>query len=465
MLPSMRWPHLALALLCCGGCQSSTPAGSDDAADGDAKAPARRAPASRPIPPPPDDELPPACDARQLAQLAETLAEADPRTRPDHVVRGLADACQMPPFLVHYVELAHRADAAGLMVSSADLSAYRAVLRNACPSLESIPAPAKTAAPEDHITTVFDACRLDRFGIVEREPYLARRPSSLMPLVAYQWLLDQGIDEPVARPIAQAVELFDRRELGPLPRWAGLRLPEVEAGTEPISGGPAVVVARNALRFDGQTLVTLEEGALPAEHAGGPSIAPLQTALEARPPAVPPPAAPPPAGGVPAEPSARPEPPRLLVAADAEVPGRTVLDVLLTAATAGHPLTALAAEQGLYGWGQIPLAAPTREAPPETALVVRIDPAGFEVSSGGAGASPERLGVRAAEGHDAWDYEALAQRARAHRQALTTADTAVLYVGGDTPLGVVARSVVALRSCNASRECVLPHVSLAAPTP
>jgi len=450
-----RRPLLALALfsLACGQASAPSSSGKAGADKEPAKAPAGDAKGTPATPPPepPERNDTGQCNASDLTTLTQALASADLRTHPDVVSRGLADACLMPPFLVHYFEQAHQPTPVDSPIASADLPAYQVVLQNACPGAQKVLASMKATVPAYRTTKIFDGCQLDRFGLVDRDRYLARRPSSVLPFVAYQWLLDQGLEEQTARPIAQAVELFDRREFGPFESLPGLQLTALTTPAEPVSAEPQIYLSRTELRYDGKTLATLDGG-----HLAGTGLMRIDALADAL-----------------AEPAKKARAlvesrnkvweGRVIVIADTETPSQTLMSVLFTAVQAGYPRSALAVQSGTFEWGVVPLARTPAIPTTDPDLRVHVDPGGFEVSPANAKTPPERVGVRAAVGHNAWDYEALTERARAHHEA-HPATRALLVVDDDTPVGVVVRATAAVRSCASKDDCVLPEVAVASST-
>ncbi len=452
-------PMLALASfsLACGSQGPPETSGRASAGQGDAKTPSSgdaKADPKEPLPEPPERNDIGHCNSRDLTTLTQALASADLRTHPDVVSRGLADACQMPPFLVHYFEMAHQPKRAGSPIASADLPAYQVVLQNACPNAQRVMASMKATVPAYRTTKIFDGCQLDRFGLVDRDRYLARRPSSVLPFVTYQWLLDQGIEQQTARPIAQAVELFDRQEFGPFESVPGLQLPRLTTPADPISVEPTLYLSPNELRYDGKSLATLEGGRLAT--GSSPRIDALADAL----------AEPAKKARALAESRNKVWDGRVVVVADAQTPSKTMVSVLFTAVQAGYPRSALAVESGTFEWGVVPLAGPTTTPTTAPELQVHIESAGFEISVADSTAPAGLVGLGTAKGHDAWNYDALAQAARDHRQAHPTAHSATLMADDDIPIGVLVRSIAAVRGCTSKNDCVLPDVAVAsAPAP
>lgn len=461
-----RRPLLALALLSLVGC-SAEPAPATTPTKADAKAEANDAKASpEPTAPPPSGEDDGECSRAEVQTLVQSLAQAEPSARPDIVARGLADACQMPSYLVRYFELAQRMGPGGPPIAAPAAHEYQSVLERACPDSDRVLEMLETTAPGDRTTAIFDGCRLDRFGLVDRAAYLRRRPTSTMPFIALQWLRDQGIEEEPARAVAQAVELFDRREQGVVQPTPQLTIPAVSPSTSVLAAlpeGPRVYLSRDSLRTDDETLVMLEAGAFRTEDVDHHLVKMLYERLAAAAEATP---------ATPAKPGHEGEA-TLVVVADTEIPYGSLVNVLYTGGRAGFTRYAFVAEGGVYEHGAIVVEPPKfgvlPEEEPVAPLVVTIDSGGFELrNQGQAEPTPQRLGVRAAVGNDAWDYEALATRAREHvarhsGSPHSRSPLAMVSPDGDIPHEVVVRTLAALQGCTAGGTCILPQLVIASP--
>lgn len=164
---------------------------------------------------------------------------------------------------------------------------------------------------------------------------------------------------------------------------------------------------------------------------------------------------------------------RLVVAVDADVSFDAIVDILYTSGRAEFRAYDFAALTDTDEVGVVPLSPPrlgaaafgAPGAPEAPKLLVALDSGGYGVVTSSPDASPGRIGVRAAKGHDAWDYGALTEHARAHVARHPTATMARVQPEGDTPMGVVIRTFAALRGpeCAANDRCVLRTVVVEAP--
>lgn len=391
------------------------------------------------------------CDQEKLRSLVEVLEAATPRRRGELVGRHLPDACELPGYLKYYFEVTSPAPDQRRIATTGPVAEQRAALRHMCPGADEVMKGVSRAAADERAALLFDGCELGRFGLVERARFVRGRGSPT-PFLANQWMLDRGIDPEVARLVARALVTHDAQAMSPLMLPSQLEPPAVDHDLAEIPSGIAIYVARDGIVVDDQRVVGLDGGSLDPADVHSHVVRPLYEVLaeEAD------------KSTMMAESHGEDWEAIAVVVADDYTPFSTMVDVYHTASRARFRRWSLVAVTPIGGYGAVPMDEPSpADGPP--ALFVWVDAGGFETAAG-FGGERERSGVRAARGHDAWDYEALGRRAAEHRSRFPGAQRAVVMPEPDTPHGVVVRSLATLRGpdCGVGGDCVLPLVFLSA---
>ncbi len=252
-----------------------------------------------------------------------------------------------------------------------------------------------------------------------------------------------------------------------------LVVPVVDTPTDPLRKGLTVYVSAKVLRFEDEVLSAIDGGRLDPASLRGHLVEPLFDRLTAR------------IGEAKKAAKALDDEwdPRLVIVADESLPYETLVDVMYTAGYAEVRYYDFVVMSSSAEAGVVPVEPPrfaAKVGPSGTMglftgaddsplLTITIDGGGFEarVAPPPQGATPTRIGVRAAKGHDAWDYLAVTEQARAHRRAHESARMVFVAPKGSVPYGVVVRTMAAVRGpeCATGGACSLPHVVATAPEP
>ncbi|MCA9648915.1 MAG: hypothetical protein H6712_18520 [Myxococcales bacterium] len=396
-----------------------------------------------------------ACDDRRIHSLVDVLRRAEPARRAELVTQYLLDACEAPDFLRYYVEVTTPGSESRRLATTGPVAQQQQALRRVCPEAEAVMRAVAASAAAERSGILFDGCHLDRFDVIEREAYVRERGSPL-PWITHQWLLDQGVAPADAVVITRAMIVHDLRATSPIDPPAGLVLPTLADGFERLADGPVVYVSGSGIEASSRLLVRIADGAIEPAMVASHLVGPLfdVVAEEAD------------KDKQIAEARGADWDAAVVIVADEQLPFSILIDVYYTVGRAEYRRWDLGVATQAGGYGRVPVgghSVPFGSTPiVGPPLTVIIDPGGFLVGTPDD-PSPERLGVRAAIGHDAWDFEALARRAVAHRERHPDALSAVVMPERDTPHGVIVRALAALRGpeCHGEQDCILPQLQLA----
>lgn len=411
------------------------------------------------------------CKPDEVAALAKGLAELDPAARPLTVASELGKACELPPAFGAYWKLTLSPDGVPDAERKTLTDTTVAVLDEVCPKDKLARTATKALPPVERMRTWYEQCEFERFGLIGADEYLARRPSSLVPWYAKQWLGAQGVDDDAAKAIALAMLQSDP------PTYAkpGQTLPRLTQPLPPVSDGYVVHLTARELFAADKAIVTVDEkGAFDSsaveDHLVGPLFDVLAEEADRRKQA--------------ADTAGNTWDGRLILVADEGARFSSLVDVLWTAGRAEFRTFELVANAAGRN-GAVPFDPPKISATPggtksstDDAVAVFVLEDGFRFTvpgeRGGAAAgkasNPFRPGILLAnpraplDDFDRWDYAALAAKIETVHTLFPALTTLNVSAEEPIPLGAVLRTVETVRGkgCKPGGKCVLPKLIVSA---
>ncbi len=365
------------------------------------------------------------CDQRALAQLAEELDAAAPERRVALVSAGLRSACAelLPETTRHALaEVASPGQVRAAQFGAVD-EAFAAARRSVCPDGEALARALTGLTSKDHATAAYDACNLERYGVLERRELEPLSGVGWFTWTTHELLSSAGTPLEIARPIARAMLLFEQTQMGPVLIQTLADQVRAKVQGSPIPEGLLVSGSRSRLEFAGRLIAPLADGRLRADDVQHHLIPSLHEALreeldniEA-------------ISGVDEDQLNQ----LLLLDLDAQTPFATVVDVLFTAGRAGFRRFAFIVEPS-YPVKQALYVEPPSDARPGPRLTVLIAADRLIVLDSSRTDQPRELPKREPE---AWDLAGLGELAEAFVAEHSTTTTAVVSAEREIPLAVL----------------------------
>jgi TonB family protein len=367
------------------------------------------------------------CDAEQLGATTTKIAQLPPSERGRAAWDGLKAACgsAMPQAFVAHYDANDPGKPERLQNPAQENSELEPLIRKACPDWDTLRAVLNDAPPDQRGLASFGACAAERYEVVQVHQAEAFG-STEVTWALHQWLLDHGVQRELATGITHGMLAYERELSSPLRELAGLTLP-VAIGS-PLHAGVAVYVSLQEIRMNGESVVKLDGKGNAAVDALRNS--PLAAAFTAAKPA------------------------DVLVAADAQVPFATMLDLLDVAREAGrnsYELAVTTPDQGLTLFTiKTPLRAKLGYYP---AMSVELTSDGQTSARSAAALEPVAIARD--------DRDAFLQVAKTVKKYYHPADTVMISASPEVPLQQVVDVIAAVRggSCEYS-GCVLPFATL-----
>lgn len=399
------------------------------------------------------------CDAAKLADLTGALATTGAEAGPELVAKQLGKACELPPvFASFFANSPAQAGGPSFKRASAGGTQAHEALTEICPTATAVKKQllASPGAARDGV--LYDLCDFQRFGLMDKESWLSGRPSSTTPFFAYHWFTEQGIADADAKALATAMLLRDRAA------WAldGQTLPTTTQALRAVPDGVTVHVTQTSITVGGQQLVSMLDGSIDPSALQGHLIGPLFDVLAE-------------------EADKRKQMAEktggeawlgtAVVVADADVPQRTLIDILYTAGRAEFRRYALVAESAPFESGAVLVAPPKFRAKPQPAaekareVVVHIVEDGFSVGPATSEGPSAKIPLSRGSGHD---FAALTSAVQAHKKANPTATVARVDAHDATRFAVLVQTLATLQGayCHTSkRACLLPELIIEAGQP
>lgn len=397
------------------------------------------------------------CDAGKLAKLTGALATAEPEAGPELVATQLGKACELPPVVISFFSKspAQAGDPSLGRTAAGGTPEAQEALTEICPAATAVKKHLLSVPGDQRDAALYDLCDFQRFGLMDKESWLNGRPSSSTPFFAYDWFTEQGIVEADAKALATAMLLRDRAT------WAidGQTIPTTTQALSAVPDGVTVHVTRTSITVGGNRLVSLLDGSIEASALQGHLIGPLfdvlaeeaeqrkQTTERA--------------GGEAWLGTA-------VVVADADVPQRTLVDILYTAGRAEFRRYALVAQSAPFESGAVLVNPPKFRAKPQPAaekareVVVHIVEDGFSVGPATSEDPEAKIPLSRGSGHD---FAALTAAVQAHKKANPTATVARVDAHDGAPFAVLVQTLATLQGADchtAKRSCLLPELIIQA---
>lgn len=397
------------------------------------------------------------CDASKLADLTGALATAEPEAGPELVANKLGKACELPPVVTSFLaeSPAPAGDSSlGRGVGGGTPQAHEA-LTAICPTATAIKKHLLAIPGAQRDAALYDLCDFQRFGLMDRESWINGRPSSATPFFAYDWFTEQGIAEADAKALATAMLLRDRAA------WAvdDQTLPTTTQALGAVPDGVTVHVTRTSITVGGQRLVSMLDGAVDPSALQGHLIGPLFDVLaeEAEQRKV-----------MAEKTGGEAWLGTAVVVADADVPQRTLVDILYTAGRAEFRRYALVAQSAPFESGAVLIyppkfrVKPQPEAEKAREVVVHVAKDGFSVAPATSEGLTAKIPLSRGSGHD---FAALTSAVQAHKKANPTATIARVDADDSTSFAVLVQTLATLQGadCHTSkRACLLPELIIQA---
>jgi hypothetical protein len=133
----------------------------------------------------------------------------------------------------------------------------------ACPIEESARKQALAASPDVLAQTVFQACDLGRFGVIERadvNPFFGGTPAVWS---LHAWLLEVGVSPEQARPLTKALLLFEAWHLNRVGLRPGGTLPRAEQAAAVPPSAEVIYVGPDVIAFRGNVISEFDQELVP----------------------------------------------------------------------------------------------------------------------------------------------------------------------------------------------------------
>ncbi len=395
-----------------------------------------------------------ACDPAKVAALAEALGGAG-----QDVGVQLGKACAVPSELAAFLARTGP-DADGTEAAPQGAAGEFPKFSSVCEGAEKILSALPELPEAERMAAMYDRCKLERLGIMDRAKWLAGQPTSRTPWTAYSWLVDQGVDEAAAKTVVQALLRRDAK------RWEapGQTLARVEHPLPlPPRRGVTLVVTPGAMMIDGRDVVKLDKGMVAsadkaeADKLGAHFVGPLFDVLAE-------------------EADRRKETTKaagtswdktLVIVADAQTPHPTLADILASAAKAEFSRYALVVEAA-DGYGALEVSARALDSTGRNAKVdfeVFIKSVGFDIQPHGSVAEG-MIVERRPDG--SLDYDGLAAAVEKFEASGSKAGTASVWPLNAAPLVDLARTLAVLRGRSCAEDgkgCAFANLAIQAQEP
>lgn len=386
-----------------------------------------------------------------MQALAQSLARAEPTARVQMLSERFSLVCQAPDEIAAFVRAGPPAEQGGA-IPAPDWAA----LTEVCDDADAIVEQLTAAHGSDRAALMFDRCNFDRFGLTDAAGWLEGDPTSPIPFLAYQWLLDQAVANEDAKTLASAMLLRDRT------RWdrPDVDVPTLDQALPRIPDGVVVYVTPTSIVVNDAVVGKIDGGRVAADSLRHSRVAALFDALaheaEARRRA--------------AEGRGQAWDGQLVIVADARIPHETLNHVMYTAVGATFHRYALVAKRDAVTFGAVPVSPPkvvageNRNPGPHLDVLVTAD--GFRVTSSDATRAAHVAHLPRDEGGNL-DFAALAGMAAEHKRLSPNADGASVDADASIAFGQLVRAMASVRGNGCVDDgagCVLASVTVF-PTP